>query len=126
MNCLDKLNPAERLILESVCTDCKADTVLTYRWSLLSFTALGKETEVTGFSVMTTTGINQANIAVKGNILESGQDYSLKISAWKPGGEKGTFFLFPEWQFHPGRIEPHISSLWVLIASESSALFTTL
>lgn len=103
MNCLDKLNPAERLILESVCTDCKTDTVLTYRWSLLSFTSSGIETEVKEFSGMTTTGINQANIAVQGNILDAGKDYSLRISAWKPGGAKGMFlcdnnyqhFLYP-------------------------------
>ena len=95
MNCLEKLNPAERLILESVCTDCSTDAVLTYKWSLLSFTSLAKETEIAGFSSMTTTGIDKANIAVKGNILEAGKDYSLKISAWKPGGEKGLFFITP-------------------------------
>ena len=96
MNCLEKLNPAERLVLESVCTDCSADTVLTYKWSLLSFTSLATETEIADFSGMTTTGIDKANIAVKGNILKAGKDYSLKISAWKPGGEKGlaAYYVF--------------------------------
>ena len=89
MNCLDKLNPAERLILESVCTDCNAATKLSYKWSLLSLEPLGKETDVSGFSSMTTTGVNRANVVVIGNALKPGKDYSLKISAWKPGGEKG-------------------------------------
>ena len=93
MNCLEKLNPVERFILESVCTDCNANSLLSYKWSLLSFSSLGVETEVADFSTMTTTGTNQANIAVKGNILEAGKEYSLKISAWKPGGGKGIFYI---------------------------------
>lgn len=89
MNCLEKLNPAERLILESVCTDCKPTTKLTYRWSLLAKNSANLETEVAGFAAKTTTGISQANVALKENVLDAGKEYSLKISAWKPGGETG-------------------------------------
>ena len=89
MNCFEKLNPAERLILESVCTDCKPTTTLTYRWSLLAKNSASLETEVAGFAVKTTTGISQANVALKENVLDPGKEYSLKISAWKPGGETG-------------------------------------
>eukprot|EP00794_Sanderia_malayensis_P014077 gene14077-15546_t len=99
MNCLDKLNSAERLILQSVCTDCTDSTKLSYMWSLYEITSSNIEGKVADFVSNTTTGINQANVVVRENALQLGKDYSLKISAWKSpentaDGEGSTEYRF--------------------------------
>ena len=93
MNCLDKLNPAERLILESACTDCLASTVLKFQWSLNEVTSSQTKSEDLLFAKKTSTGLTQANVVVMEDVLLPGKQYSLKISAWKPGASAGTMQL---------------------------------
>ena len=97
MNCKDKINPAGRLIVESVCTDCRSDARLFYIWKLFevteNITASGETSStsklINDLESKTTTGAQQANIAIKENTFEIGKVFALRVVAWKAGGNEG-------------------------------------
>ena len=49
-----------------------------------------KEIEDTDLPNKVSTAVNDANIALKENVLEFGKNYVLRVSAWQEGASEGT------------------------------------
>ncbi|KAK3736330.1 hypothetical protein QZH41_020801, partial [Actinostola sp. cb2023] len=101
-NCLRKMNPKERLVLETLCVDCKPTDKLGYEWSLFLL-ELGKDkeemkswTKQAHFATNTSTGTDKGNMVVKPDYFIPEREYFLRLNAWKPGGYPGGFV---EYQF---------------------------
>lgn len=96
------MNPLERLVLETLCVDCKPNDQLGYEWSLFRL-ELGKDktymeswVKQTNWATNTSTGTNKGNLVIKPQVLIPGREYFLRLNAWKPGGYPGGFV---EYQF---------------------------
>lgn len=101
-NCLKKMNPSERLVVATICVDCKPTDQLGFEWSSFIL-ELGKDkndmaswTKQPNFAKNTTTGIDKGNIVINPNYFIPGREYFLRLNAWKPGGYPGGFV---EYQF---------------------------
>ena len=96
------MNPKERLVLETLCVDCKPTDKLGYEWSLFLL-ELGKDkeemkswTKQAHFATNTSTGTDKGNMVVKPDYFIPEREYFLRLNAWKPGGYPGGFV---EYQF---------------------------
>ena len=72
-NCLEKLNPLERFVVESRCIDCKPTDVLGYEWSLYILSKDNKGNDfwvkVNNWAQNTSTGIHQGSLVINPNVL---------------------------------------------------------
>jgi hypothetical protein len=96
------MNPLERLVLETLCVDCKPTDQLGYEWSLFRLD-LGKDkakmdswVKQTKWAASTSTGTDKGNLVIKPMVLIPGREYFLRLNAWKSGGYPGGFV---EYQF---------------------------
>ena len=86
INCKEAINPSERLLLESKCSNCQSDGTLHYQWSVyICNTTTHSCEELPDFETKTSTGLRGANIAMMENVLEIGATYRIRCSAWRSG-----------------------------------------
>jgi len=96
------MNPLERLVLETLCVDCKPTDQLGYEWSLFRLelgqdkTKMESWVKQSNFAQNTSTGLDKGNIVVNPGYFIPGREYFLRLNAWKPGGYPGGFV---EYQF---------------------------
>ena len=95
LNCFEKLYPTDSLRIQSVCLNCVMKSLL-YEWKLYEKQEIIednikkiKEIEDTDLPNKVTTAVNDANIALKENMLEFGKNYVLRVAAWQEGASEG-------------------------------------
>ena len=88
VNCKETVNPSERLLLESKCSNCQSNIRIHYQWSVyICNTTTDTCQELPNFETKTSTGLRGANIAIMENVLEIGATYRVRCSAWKSGSQ---------------------------------------
>ncbi|XP_035682689.1 uncharacterized protein LOC118420093 [Branchiostoma floridae] len=86
VNCNDRINPSERLVLVTSCDNCPPDTV--YSWSLRdSPTTFGRDD--LDWVVDTATGRSAQDLVVKANVLNVPGDYTLRLDVMSTSGSRG-------------------------------------
>lgn len=97
-NCYEKLSPTDPLKIQSLCSNCNSTTAVFYRWRMYllneSTDANGarfdEEIEIKDLESKTTTSLTNANIALKGNVLEFSSNYILRVMARMMGSDPET------------------------------------
>ncbi|KAI8502519.1 hypothetical protein Bbelb_201070, partial [Branchiostoma belcheri] len=86
VNCNDRINPSERLVLVTSCENCPPDT--TYLWSFSDAPAsFGRED--LDWAVDTTTGKTSQDLVVKANVLTVPGEYTLRLDVRSSSGSEG-------------------------------------
>ena len=88
-NCESKLLPSDRLVLDAVCTSCRRQVDLEYKWAAFERTSALKP--VTDLQAYALGGLDQDSLVIEGNFFTPGKIYVVRLTASKPGGNPGKF-----------------------------------
>ncbi|XP_019626124.1 PREDICTED: polycystic kidney disease protein 1-like 2 [Branchiostoma belcheri] len=86
VNCNDRINPSERLVLVTSCENCPPDTA--YLWSLTNSPASFGRADL-DWAADTATGKTSQDLAVKANVLTVPGEYTLRLDVRSSSGSEG-------------------------------------
>ncbi|XP_078665528.1 uncharacterized protein LOC144907954 [Branchiostoma floridae x Branchiostoma belcheri] len=97
-NCNRKINPSEKLVLVSVCTNCEENELVSYNWTLQEVPDEFGRFDL-NWDTESTTGRNLPDVVIKPEVLTALGDYTLRVETTLADGRHG----FAEYSFVPNK-----------------------
>ncbi|XP_078585335.1 uncharacterized protein LOC144867284 isoform X7 [Branchiostoma floridae x Branchiostoma japonicum] len=116
-NCNRKINPSEKLVLVSECSNCKENEQVSYNWTLQQAPDQFGRSDL-NWDTETTTGRNLPDVVIKPEVFMALGEYALRLETTLDDGRQG----FSEYSFEPN--EPPVEGSCTVSPENGTAMVT--